>query len=419
MKRIFFSYLIITSILASTSIAEFQVNTHTSSDQRVAAIAMDAAGNFVVVWSSRYQDGSSNGIFGQLFDPNGIPIGDEFQINTTTSGNQTESSVAMDDVGNFVVAWHGPSIIEEDKEDIFAQQFDPNGLPLGDELYVNSYTQGKQRYPMVAMNMDGAFAVVWESEKLIADKNRRVVSCQLFDVNGLFVGEEFDVNLPADCRSPDVAMDPNGNFTIVWMEDRSSKTKTIMAQLYNADGTAKTEPFEVSTINFSSCCLTEPTIAMDGSGFFVVTWDGDPDKASLDDIHARWFDPNGIPISEQFMVNTTLDGPQQYPHVAMNNEGQFIIVWNSQTGTQTNERDIFGQLYDSLGNPIGVEFQLNTYTEGDQRNADIALSDNGVFVTVWQSDEQDGSGYGIFGEIQSIVGWADLNTDDLISLNEL
>jgi len=412
MKRVLFSHLVIISLLVSTSIAEFQVNTHTSSDQKNAALAMDTEGNFVVVWSSYSQDGNSNGIFGQRFDPNGIPIGDEFQINTTTSGNQTESSVAMDDVGNFVVAWHGPSIIEEDKEDIFAQQFDPNGLPLDIELPVNSYTQGKQRYPRVAMNMDGAFAVVWESEKIIADENRRLTSCQLFDVNGLFVGEEFDVNSLADCRYPDVAMDPNGNFTIVWLEDRSSNTRIIMAQLYNVDGTAKTVPFEVSTIK--SCCLTEPMIAMNDSGSFVVTWEGHPEKASLDDIHARLFDPNGTPTSEQLTVNTTLEGPQRYPNVAINSEGQFVIVWNSQTGTQSSERDIFGRLYDSSGNPVGDEFQLNTFMEGDQRYADIALSETGVFVTVWQSDEQDGSGYGVFGEINSIVGVEDVVPDDLM-----
>ena len=90
--------------LASSSVAEFQVNTHTVWDQKDAAIAMDSFGNFVVVWSSYRQDGNSNGIFGQRFDPNCNPIGSEFQIKTTY-GNQTASSVAMNAVGNFVVAW--------------------------------------------------------------------------------------------------------------------------------------------------------------------------------------------------------------------------------------------------------------------------------------------------------------------------
>jgi len=405
MRRILFSYLLITSISVPTSLAEFQINTHTSSDQKLAAMAMDAAGNFVVVWSSYGQDGNSNGIFDQRFDPNCTPIGSEFQINTITPGNQTESSVAMNALGNFVVAWQGPGI---DEEDIFTQRFDPNGQPLGDELLVNTYTHGKQRYPKVAMNRDGAFVVVWESEKPEAEKT--FVSCLLFDANGLAVGEEFDVNSPANCRYPDVAMDPNGNFAIVWMEDKSSNS--IIARLYNADGSAKTEPFEVSTIKFSS--LTRPVIAMDGSGHFVVVWDGDPKLASLDDIHARLFDPNGIPLGEQFIVNTTLAEAQQYPQVAMNSHQEFVIVWESEIGT--NGRDIFARRYDSSGQSIGGEFQLNTYIENDQRYPDVAISETGEFVTVWQSDSQDGSGYGIFGEIKSIAHFVAETSDSRFDL---
>ena len=171
MKRTFLPHFFIIFLVTSTSIAEFQVNTRTSSNQANPVIAMDAVGNFIAVWSSYLQDGSSNGIFGQRFDPNGIAIGDEFQINTTTSGNQTEPSVATDAAGNFVVVWHGPESESKKDENIFAQRFDPNGQTIGDELLVNSYTQGKQKYPKVAMNMDGAFIIVWESEKLNADKD--------------------------------------------------------------------------------------------------------------------------------------------------------------------------------------------------------------------------------------------------------
>ena len=394
MKRILFSYQIIILLLASASASEFQINTHTSSDQKLAAIAMDAAGNLVVVWSSYLQDGSSNGLFGQRFDPNCTPIGDEFQVNATTAGNQTEASIAMNDAGDFIIVWHGPSINEED---IFAQRFDPNGQPLGDELMVNTYTQGKQQYPKVAISRDGAFAVVWESEK--PEAQTTIVSFRTFDVNGLAIGEEFNVNSIANCRYPDVAMDPNGNFAIVWMEDRSSNS--IMAKLHNADGTAKTVPFDVSTIKFSS--VTRSSIAMDANGYFVVAWDGDPDRASLDDIHARLFDPNGSPLGEQFIVNTTLAEAQQYPQVAMNNKGEFVIVWETEIEAHTTKRDIFARLYDSLGQPVGEEFQINTFVEGDQRYPDVAVSDNGVFVTVWQSDGQDGSGYGVFGEIKSLA----------------
>lgn len=267
MRKIFLSNLLVTLIFTSSSIAEFQVNTYTNNDQKDAAVAMDAYGNFVVVWSSYLQDGNSNGIFGQRFDPNCTPIGNEFQVNTTTFGNQTAPSVAMNTMGNFIVTWQGPGI---DEDDIFAQRFDPNGQPLGNELLVNSLTANKQRVPKVAINAAGGFVIVWESEKLPEQTSTWVTYCRSFDANGLSTSDEFQANLLTDCRYPDVAMDPNGDFAVIWVQDKSSNS--IIARLYNANGTAKTEPFDVSTVKFSS--LTRPSIAMAGDGHFVVTWDG-------------------------------------------------------------------------------------------------------------------------------------------------
>jgi len=46
---------------------EFLVNTFTTDNQYVPAVAADAAGNFVVVWQSYGQDGSFAGVFGQRY----------------------------------------------------------------------------------------------------------------------------------------------------------------------------------------------------------------------------------------------------------------------------------------------------------------------------------------------------------------
>ena len=119
--------VVITIISLPICQAEFQVNTHTTNKQENPAIAMDSAGNFIVVWNSYLQAGSSNGIFAQRFDPNCTPVGQEFQINTTSTGNQKEQSVAMNADGSFVIVWQGPGMTDEDKEDIFARRFYPNG----------------------------------------------------------------------------------------------------------------------------------------------------------------------------------------------------------------------------------------------------------------------------------------------------
>src|SRR6186997_1420749 len=79
---------------------EFPVNTYIPGDQHDPDIAADADGAFVAVWSSydlyaSTQDGSGSGVYGQLFDRNGQPIGAEFRVNETTTGDQDSPAVAL------------------------------------------------------------------------------------------------------------------------------------------------------------------------------------------------------------------------------------------------------------------------------------------------------------------------------------
>jgi len=403
--------LVVTSILTCPCLGEFAVNTRTSDDQTDAAVAMDAEGNFVVVWSSYYEsDNRSNDIFGRRFDVNGSPLCGEFQINTIQPGNQKEPSVAMDAEGNFVVAWQGHELYNED---IFARWFDSNGQAPDAEFQVNQDPNGRQLHPKVAMSKTGAFVIVWENNAYWPEFDFFEVLFRLYGPNGTPIDAN-TANLRSHCHYPDVAMDGNGNFTIVWMQEKNDNS--IMMRLYNADGTAKADPCEVSTISFSS--ITRPSIGMDGSGHFVVAWDGHPDEASLDDIHARRYRADGSAVAEQFVVNTSLAYAQDRSAVAMNNWREFVIVWNNEVDPNTNERDIFGQRYDELCNPIGDEFRVNTYVVDDQKDPAVAIRENGEFVAVWQSEEQDGSDYGVFGEVGPRVGCADFSGDSFVNFGD-
>src|SRR6187401_1077363 len=68
--------------------SEFQVNTHTTDPQNNQSVAAGANGDFVVVWQSDGQDGSSDGVFARRFSSTGAPLGGEFQVNTHTDDYQ-------------------------------------------------------------------------------------------------------------------------------------------------------------------------------------------------------------------------------------------------------------------------------------------------------------------------------------------
>jgi len=140
---------------------EFQVNTFTRGNQFSSAVASDARGRFVVVWTS-WQPDTLNHVFGQRYDSAGNRSGAEFQVNTYTPSEQGYPAIASDASGNFVVVWDSDAQDGSD-DGIFGQRYDSSGNRVGGEFQVNTYTTDSQRNPQVAWNANDGFVVVWTS----------------------------------------------------------------------------------------------------------------------------------------------------------------------------------------------------------------------------------------------------------------
>jgi hypothetical protein len=102
-------------------------------------------------------------------------------------------------------------------------------------------------------------------------------------------------------------------------------------------------------------------------------------------------------MGPEFRVNTTTVGLQASPTVALTPDGELLVVWQSN-GQDGSLGGIFGQMYDSAGTPAGPELQINSFTLGDQSLPNVAPVGNGEFVVVWNSLDQDGSASGVFGQ---------------------
>jgi hypothetical protein len=139
---------------------ELQANTYTEGDQGSAAVGVDGDGDFVVTWTSGGQDGSGAGVFGRRFSAAGVAQATEFQVNTYTSSNQRLGIVAMDGDGSFVIAWDGYE--NSSTSEVFARRFSAAGVPLAAEFQVNTYTPSYQSLPAVALT-GGRFGIAWES----------------------------------------------------------------------------------------------------------------------------------------------------------------------------------------------------------------------------------------------------------------
>ena len=169
---------------------EFRANSYTTGTQRIPAVASDANGKFVVVWSSMGQDGDGYGIFGRRFAWPGTPLSSDFQVNTTTFGHQQNVAVTSDAAGNFVVAWADIKV--------HARRFTALGAPFGADFVVNMYTTSFRNSPDVAMAPDGACVrVTWSSN--LQDGDAFGIFAQRFDASGANLG------VPASTLSPRAA----------------------------------------------------------------------------------------------------------------------------------------------------------------------------------------------------------------------
>jgi hypothetical protein len=200
---------------------EFRVNTWTSGHQQAPCVASLSDGGFVVVWESLRQDHYGWGVFGQRFDKDGNKVGAEFRATTENKGDQAYHFVASLPHDGFVVVWQS---FGEDGEDwgVFGQRFDGNGTKVGDEFQANSWTIGYQGNPSVASLSGGGFVVVWGSSFWETFGNNEFsyygIRGQRFDSYGNKVGEEFEVNTwPTPyCGSPSIARLSVKGIVTVW-----------------------------------------------------------------------------------------------------------------------------------------------------------------------------------------------------------
>lgn len=172
---------------------EFQVNTYTTGYQKNPAVGMGSDGAFIVTWESgsRSQDGPDGdhaSTQSRRYDSTGAPIGDEFQVNTYTHSWQKGADIAVAPNGNFLVVWESDGALsgDTDENSIQGQLFLANGSPMGGEFQINTFTHYDQSNPAVAAKHDGSFIVVWDSDgSASTDDWSRSIQAQRLDENGI------------------------------------------------------------------------------------------------------------------------------------------------------------------------------------------------------------------------------------------
>ncbi len=381
---------------------EVQANSYTWVSQSAPAVAVGPEGSFVVVWQSSGNDagGYFMSIRARLFRPDGTPSEpQDFQVSTFSTYDLNRPAVAVDAGGNFVVVWQSYGSFGSDGDDwsVQGRRFAADGTPLdAAEFQVNTYTSSWQVRPSVASDARGNFVAVWDSwGSAGSDTAGYSVQARRFAADGTPLdASEFQVNTMTTNTQlySAVAATPAGEFVVVW-EDMYGAGTYIRARRFGADGTPHdpTE-FQVNTHTLDYGFMWWPEVAMAPDGGFVVVWESQRYVAPYVEyrVFARRFGADGSPLDPvEFQVNTFTHAYISEMSVAMNPEGDFVVAWDDylSSGDDDSLRSVQARRYRRDGTAVdATQFQVNTYTTDAQGWPKIAVDPEGNFVLVWASN---------------------------------
>jgi hypothetical protein len=398
---------------------QFQVGDGTSEywSERDPSVAVDADGDFVVVWRETDWYGQPSGyvIQGRRFASDGTPGGPQFQISSATTGygREHEPSVAVDADGDFVVVWRdyrlytGPPYGDV----IQGRRFASDGTPGGPQFQISSATTeyGSERDPSVAADADGDFVVVWSDYEYTGPPSGFVIQGRRFASDGTPGGPQFQISSITTGyvgeSQPSVAADEDGDFVVVWRDYYHygpPSGQVIQGRRFAPDGTPGGPQFQISSITAAYTSEHDPSVAVDADGNFVVVWkEWDPySQPSGSVIQGRRFASDGTPGEPQFQISSATTGyvTEYLPSVAVDADGDFVVVWSDYEYTGPRGGYVIqGRRFASDGTPGGPQFQISSVTTGygRERESSVAVDADGDFVVVWNDYQYSGppSGY--------------------------
>ena len=357
---------------------EIQVNTTTAKDQENARIVGDASGQFAVVWTSQDQDGTTASVYFRRFAANGTALTGEIRANASDSGDQLNAVIGLNSGnGDLVVAWEGDG---PDGQSVFFRRFAQDGTAL-DATDRAAGTLNGELNPAVAMDATGRFVIAWNDGQHIR--------FQRYDAAGVAAGALTQVDGPAsDSFGPAVAIDDQGDFAVVYREQ--STMTGIWGLSFTAMGIPKNVWFYADTGD-----ATSPSIALAPDGSAVVTYQKSGDGDGMG-IYVRKISASGVVQGAPILVNQSTAKDQVAASVAVRDADHFVVAWN---GDSAADKDgVYARTFEPANTPPLIT------TNGGASTAAVSVAENTTAVTTVGANDVD---WPVQTIRYSIVGGAD------------
>ena len=328
---------------------EFKVNSSTNPCANP-AVAGASDGTFIVSWSERDTVVKNNrwDVYARVFSSTGKPGASVQRVNTQLYGDQFAPSISS--LGSdYMVVWTSKGQ-DGSREGVYGQYLRANGTLAGGEFQVNSTALNQQIHPVAAGDSSNRFVVVWSSYSGVgAGANTMDINSQRFvATNSTPAAPPAPLAFPISSSVLQVTWAPLAGYSVssynVYV-DGSEVPFVVSSNFCSVSGfaPASSHTFQLSYV------LTDGTVSPLSTNSTATTWGADSNNDGLpDDWQAlvfganpsKWLSatnvvgPNGLTVGAVFGMGGNPLNPstwlqQSFQHTS---QGTFL-AWTTQPGS--------------------------------------------------------------------------------------
>jgi len=250
---------------------EFRVNETIGGSQRTPVVVVAPAGIISVAWTGAGQQ-DAQGVFLRRFDAVGQPLGPEALVNAASVLAQDHVALVQLPAGETLVAWASRGQ-DGSGWGIYARHLGADGVPSRSEVSVNSTTESDQRFPRAVLTPDNRILMAWSSSGQHGEGGSIVG--RILNTTGDTVSGELTMTPVAalDKVHAQLATWPDGQVTEVWqgaLQDESGWG--VQGRNFTPAGAPLGDAYGVN--DFTSASQILPSIAIGSASRGLVVWCG-------------------------------------------------------------------------------------------------------------------------------------------------
>ena len=328
---------------------------------------------------------------GRPVESTGTPVVDEFLVNSTVAGDQSESSIAALNNSTWVVTFTDHSTPPDG--DILFRRFDFDGNPIGNDVPVVVVdTSFDDTRPDVTALADGGFAIAFQRNFGSSDAD---ILLRRFNADGTENGSFITVDQSTllDTNTPSIAGLASGGFVVAWTQNSVVGIDTsVWFQRYDASGA----PIGGHVLVDGAGGINDDIqVAALQDGGFVVAYRENSWDLTGSDITVQFYNADGTPRSGHLRVNDNdpSDELETFPSLTVLSNGFVVVGW---------KEDFVHVMRQQAYNPAGFAAGTNYQVDGSVIEGEIAALTSGLVADVYTSGVPDQGGAGGFSIRHSI-----------------